>query len=114
MKFIDLFQTTNTQPRYADRLDRPTPTLNLVKGSNIQRERHGSTKLNARVRLSALSAPILVPLDEPFVEGRRYRQARATEWRARLDLFVADPAGPWLRRHGVLLAVKIDAAAEVT
>jgi hypothetical protein len=52
------------------------------------------------------SAPSeLVPLDRPFQEGMRYREAGAVEVHNRLDLFVADPAGPWIRRHGVLIAV---------
>ncbi len=44
-------------------------------------------------------------MDAPFVEARRYRMAGATELRTRLDLYVADPAGPWVRTYGVLMAV---------
>ncbi len=44
-------------------------------------------------------------MDAPFVEARRYRMAGATELRTRLDLYVADPAGPWVRAYGVLMAV---------
>lgn len=60
----------------------------------------------AGLALSALSAPIapLVPLDQPFVDGQRYREAGALELATRLDLFVADPVGPWIRRYGVLLS----------
>ncbi len=61
---------------------------------------------------SAPSAARLVPLETPFIDGHRYRGAGATEARTRhgkLDLFFADPAGPWIRQHGVLLSV-----AEVT
>jgi hypothetical protein len=54
--------------------------------------------------LSSLSAP-LVPLAMPWREGARYREAGAAEIVSRLDLYVEDPAGPWIRRHGVLLAV---------
>lgn len=54
---------------------------------------------------SAPSAPIFVPLDEPFRDGGRYRFAGACEIRTRLDLFFADPAGPWLRTRGTLVAV---------
>ena len=45
----------------------------------------------------------LVPLDVPFVDGQRYRLAPAIEVSNRLELFVADPSGPWIRRHGVLI-----------
>lgn len=55
-------------------------------------------------RTRTRDAAVLVPLDAPFIEGQRYRQAAATEWPSRLDLFTADPAGPWLRLHGLLMA----------
>lgn len=45
----------------------------------------------------------LVPLDAPFAEDRRYREAGAAEVQTRLDLYREDPAGPWIRRHGVLI-----------
>ena len=58
---------------------------------------------------SAPSAPLdrppLVPLEAPFVEGKRYRLAPATEWPSRLDLYVEDPNGNTVRKHGVLMAV---------
>jgi hypothetical protein len=47
----------------------------------------------------------LVPIHAPFIDGRHYRKATATEWPSRLDLFVEDEAGPWIRRHGVLIAI---------
>lgn len=46
----------------------------------------------------------LVPRDAPWVEGQRYRLAEQTDAN-RLDLFLTDPAGPWVRRYGTLLAV---------
>lgn len=53
---------------------------------------------------SSFSAPgALVPLDTPFIEGKRYREAGATDLN-RLDLYVADESGPWIRKHGVLIA----------
>jgi len=53
----------------------------------------------------ATSAPsALVPLETPFVEGQRYRLAGATELRTRLDLYVADAGGPWMRHFGLLVA----------
>ena len=56
---------------------------------------------------SAPSAPLdrppLVPLEAPFIEGKRYQLAPATEWPSRLDLYHEDPTGNTLRKHGVLL-----------
>ena len=49
--------------------------------------------------------PLLIPLEPPFVDGQRYREAQSTERATRLDLFVEDSNGPWIRRHGSLLAV---------
>lgn len=59
--------------------------------------------VNASPAISALSAPALVPLDVPFVDGQLYRIAGATEFLSRLDLYVADPAGPWLRLRGTMM-----------
>jgi hypothetical protein len=50
--------------------------------------------------------PLLVPLVAPWTDGARYRQAQATEWPSRLDLYLEDSSGPWIRRHGVLVAVR--------
>ncbi len=57
-----------------------------------------------RPAIPATSAP-LVPLDAPWRDGQRYNLAGATEWPGKLDLYRADPAGPWIRRHGVVIAV---------
>jgi len=43
-------------------------------------------------------------LEAPFIEGKRYRLALATEWPSRLDLYHEDPAGDTLRRQHVLMA----------
>lgn len=56
--------------------------------------------------VSAASAPLLVPLEKAFTEGRRYRAAGVTEVRTRLELYVEDPKGDWRRSHGVLIAVR--------
>lgn len=48
--------------------------------------------------------PLLVPSETPFVEGQRYRPAGVIDPFTRLDLYVSDSAGPWLRLHGVLIA----------
>ena len=113
MTFADLFKPfpdpPTAQTGFADRQDRRTPTSN-VTGKQESRIREGENKVclpigkESGLCLSRLSAPALVPLQAPFVEGRRYREAGATEASNRLDLYVADPAGTWLRRHGVLLS----------
>jgi hypothetical protein len=56
--------------------------------------------------VSAPSAPALVPAEVAFTEGRRYRAAGVTVARNRLELYVEDPKGDWMRRHGVLIAVR--------
>ena len=54
------------------------------------------------IRPSAPSARVLVPRDAPWQEGGRYRLAGETDAN-RLDLFEQDPAGEWIRLHGVLI-----------
>ena len=49
--------------------------------------------------------PPLIPLESPWIDGARYQKAGATEWPNRLDLYVQDPSGPWIRQHGVLISV---------
>ena len=56
--------------------------------------------------VSASSAPLLVPQDKAFAEGRRYRAAGVTEARTRLELYIEDPKGAWRRRDGTLIAVQ--------
>ena len=51
---------------------------------------------------SATSVTALVPRDEPFQDGQRYRLAGESDAN-RLDLFIADKDGPWLRLHGTLV-----------
>jgi hypothetical protein len=51
-----------------------------------------------------MEAP-LIPMHAPFIEGRRYRTAGATELRSRLDLYVESKTGPLRRHHGALMAV---------
>lgn len=92
---------------HADSADEATPTLNVEAKVLIQ-EREGKACIPIRresgLARSALSAP-LVPLDQPFVEGQRYRLADVVEWPSRFDLYHVDTGGPWLRRHGVLMAI---------
>jgi hypothetical protein len=45
----------------------------------------------------------LVPLEASWIEGERYRLAGAHEIANRLPLFVHDPHGDTLRRHGCLI-----------
>ena len=50
--------------------------------------------------------PPLIPTEAPWQDGARYREAGAWENAApHFECYIADPAGPWIRRHGVLLAV---------
>lgn len=111
MKFSDLFTpvppvSPSSPPLRIERIDE-FPSFNLI-------EKHTSegkevivsidTGTKAEIAISALSAP-LVPLEAPWVDGQRYREAGMVEVSSRLDLYLADPAGPWIRRYGVLLAV---------
>jgi len=48
--------------------------------------------------------PALVPMEAPWVDGQRYREAGATEITTRFFCYLEDVGGPWIRRHGVLLA----------
>jgi len=57
---------------------------------------------DCRIQPSAPSARVLVPRDAPWQEGLRYRLAGETD-ADRLDLFEQDPAGEWIRLHGVLI-----------
>ena len=76
--------------------------------SILGREEKGVSGINigekSGIEPSAPSAPTLVPLNAPFVDGGRYRLAGATEAKTRLDLYLADPNGPWVRLHGILMA----------
>jgi hypothetical protein len=105
MTFSDLFRPVSA---LADSADNRNPTF-LTRAKNTIRESDLPVGKKSGFALSALSAApaggILVPLETPWIDGKRYRLAGATEARTRLDLYVADPAGPWIRRHGVLIAV---------
>lgn len=117
MTFADLFapipEPPTVQPGRAESADNANPTLNVrEKAIRGEREKEclpiGIESGLGLSALSALSAPSppasnLVPLNVPFVEGERYRPAGATETRTRLDLYLADPTGPWIRIHGVLM-----------
>jgi hypothetical protein len=52
---------------------------------------------------TAAPRPPLIPLESPWVEGRRYRYAAMHEVKNKLPLFREDPNGDTLRRHGVLM-----------
>ncbi len=102
MKFEELFIK---RTRSADTAD----TSNLrLKGLGEFTDRNPSALGQQKLRndVSAASAPLLVPLDKAFTEGRRYRAAGVAEARNRLELYVEDPNGDWKRRSGVLIAVR--------
>jgi hypothetical protein len=100
MKFADLFKPV---PLRTVRIVE-IPTFKAQEQNRYLGKENESRSSKSGFALSALSAP-LVPLDEPFVEGQRYRLAGAVEWPSRLDLYHVDPGGPWLRRHDVLIAI---------
>lgn len=62
----------------------------------------GSWESFGNAATSATHRP-LVPIERPFMEGCRYREAGVLEVRSRFDLYHEDPAGEWIRRHGVLI-----------
>ena len=107
MTFADLFRTAGPEiPRipHLRRVRRvESPSLMSFKTLTGYHTlaKHVCIAEDLGVASSAPSA--LVPLDQPFVEGERYREAEATEWPRRLDLYRADSTGPWVRRHSVLL-----------
>lgn len=49
--------------------------------------------------------PKLIPLEAPWRDGCRYREAGAIEIKSRLDCYIEDSTGPWVRVHGVLTAI---------
>lgn len=54
----------------------------------------------------APARPALVPLGEPWRERQRYRLALAHEWPSRLPLFIADPNGDTMRKHGTVILAR--------
>lgn len=110
MKFADLFTSAAkaspcNAPLRIVRIDE-FPYFNLKKNERlgeIEENTCSPIYTKAGIALSALSAP-LVPFDAPFVDRQRYREAGASEVATRLPLYLSDPAGPWIRLHGVLLA----------
>ena len=82
----------------------------LRRGKTRVFEEEGEKKRDTRLEVQTSDSsyqsyhPTLTPLESPFIDGHRYRLAQATELRTRLDLYVEDEGGPWLRKHGVLIA----------
>jgi hypothetical protein len=105
MTFSDLFVSKTKKGPFAEGAEGAKSQTNVMGGcvSDSILSRSLYIAENPRVQPSAPSAHI--PLDQPFVEGERYREAEATEWPRRLDLYRADPTGPWVRQHGVLQKV---------
>ncbi len=96
------------QPR-GDRMDMINPDF-LASKKNDAKGMDGEKSAQVkRTRTSGSSHqshhPRLTPLDTPWVDGQRYREAGAVEITTRLDCYVEDPAGPWFRIHGILIAV---------
>ncbi len=112
MTFADLFVQRPKKLPVAEGAE--VATLHAIRGEGrvIEGNRHTLVRVreNPRVQPSAPSAiagrPPLVPINVPFAEGARYREAGATEAATRLDLYIADDSGPWIRRAGVLQVVK--------
>lgn len=100
----------------ADREDRQTPILLRVKNIFMENERGNKSEVPERglsatlpilpvlPSASAKIRPPLIPLESPWRNGARYREAGCTEIRNRLACYIEDEAGPWVRRHGVLIA----------
>lgn len=105
MTFDDLFRPVSD---FADSADSRNRDFLMRRKHTFPENVCVSPGKKSGLRVSALSAPpaggVLVPLDRPFAEGQRYREAGATEVATRLDCYLEDPAGPWVRHHGVLLA----------
>lgn len=103
MTFSDLFVSKTKKGPFAEGAEGAKSQTDVMGGcvSDSILSRSLYIAENPRVQPSAPSAHI--PLDSPFVEGGRYRGADATEWPSRLDLYRADPTGPWVFRYGVLL-----------
>ena len=113
MTFSDLFVSKAKKGPFAEGAEGAKSQTNVmggcVSGSNISQSLYMAE--NPRVQPSAPSAtsdcPALVPLETPWIDGGRYRMVGATEWPSRLNLYVADPSGPWIRLHAVLIACSI-------
>jgi hypothetical protein len=109
MTFAELIAPLPTiETQSADRADNPSPTINT--GREVYSEERRTVvkeclpiRAKAGLQPSAPSAPALVPLETPWIDGQRYRLAGATEIHTRLDLYFVDAAGPWIRRHGTIL-----------
>ena len=50
-----------------------------------------------------MQTEILIPRDAPFREGVRYTKSYKHDPATKLDLYVVDPSGDTVFRHGVLI-----------
>jgi hypothetical protein len=107
MSFAVLCQPLAPEKRGAEYAETPTPTLMRMGNVIVDQIYNDHIIVVRKVGICHSAPSALVPLDKPFVEGVRYREAGATDARNRLDLYLADESGPWLRKHGVLLAQPI-------
>jgi hypothetical protein len=110
MNFADLFVSKPKKRPFAEGAEGAKSQANVMGRCVTEGIRHTSVCIaeDWRVQPSAPSAPSdrppLVPLETPWIDGQRYRPAGATEARTRLDLYVADAAGTWIRRHGTIIS----------
>lgn len=90
-----------------DTWDISTPHFDA--GKNIQREeakegeKHFLQNQTSKFIYPMYPPSRLVPLDQPWKDGSRYRPAGAAEIASRLDCFLEDPEGPYVRLYGTLL-----------
>lgn len=96
------------QPR-GDKMDMINPDFLASKKNDVKGKEGEKNTLGERSKTSGSSYrshhPRLTPLDTPWVNGQRYREAGAVEIKSRLDCYVEDPAGPWFRMRDILIAV---------
>ena len=111
MKFADLFtpvaKVTSTDGPLRIMRILEYSSFNPIENVNLGNTGYDTcipTAVKAGHALSAVSA-LLVPLQAPWRDGQRYAEAGASDIASRLDLFVADDSGPWVRRYGVLISV---------
>jgi len=120
MKFEDLFMPARPQvaATLLLRKVRKVEDSSLMSGGRVcipKTEPHTLLRggVDTGIQPSAPSAahiritrPPLIPTEAPWQDGVRHQEAGAWEIaKPHFECYHADPAGPWIRRHGVILAV---------